>query len=492
MTGGWNMSKLCRPKQGLPHGKRPHNFSSKLVWIVPILILTIGLGAFGANELLKGQLTVTEEQVEKETATSSDDRDRADAPRTTASTRRTPDKLTDEYGDAAKSPAVATAIRKAERQAAYVAKAKEVSDRYEALSHGNWRPGDDPMLAIEYGYVPPGMPPQQAAMLYNTLPNNLKKPHVLEPGSPEWIAKMTGEPMDPETGLPFNLKEQQIQAANQEMLEHHMRQRFGPVYVPPLHRDHNNLAANTSHIANGTPLNVDHQMSLIQAQYGYDGGCGPGSIREMTNSSGTVVYQSSYDAYGRQTQISGAGPAPDFGYAGYYVHQPSGLNFAECRAYSSTLGRWLNRDPIGERGGINLFAYVQNSPINRTDPSGLQGGITIEPVPRLVDPFPNTPGPYTPNPWSGEIPTPWLMPPGQQLPPTRWVLNPDRVNCFVKAERDYETCLETLKHNDAEKKKNPDYKCQDYPKTKQDCEDQYEADKAKCRQLPLKLPAWEI
>jgi len=33
---------------------------------------------------------------------------------------------------------------------------------------------------------------------------------------------------------------------------------------------------------------------------------------------------------------------------------------------------WPNRDPIGERGGLNLYGYVGNSPVNRTDRFGLQ------------------------------------------------------------------------------------------------------------------------
>lgn len=40
------------------------------------------------------------------------------------------------------------------------------------------------------------------------------------------------------------------------------------------------------------------------------------------------------------------------------------------RAYDPGTGRWLNRDPIGEAGGMNLYAYGPNSPINGFDPDG--------------------------------------------------------------------------------------------------------------------------
>ena len=55
--------------------------------------------------------------------------------------------------------------------------------------------------------------------------------------------------------------------------------------------------------------------------------------------------------------------------------------------YDSNLGRWINRDPIQEQDGPNLFAMVSNSPIGSIDPYGEH--ITI-PMPRWPIPRPNS------------------------------------------------------------------------------------------------------
>lgn len=41
------------------------------------------------------------------------------------------------------------------------------------------------------------------------------------------------------------------------------------------------------------------------------------------------------------------------------------------RLYSPSFARWLSRDPIGERGGMDLYAFARNSAISRYDPIGL-------------------------------------------------------------------------------------------------------------------------
>jgi len=109
-----------------------------------------------------------------------------------------------------------------------------------------------------------------------------------------------------------------------------------------------------------------------------------GSIREMTDSSDSIRARYSYDPWGLETEISGD-LAADFGFTGHYFHAPSGLHLALYRAYSADLGRWLSRDPIGETGGLNLYEYVSNDPIEFMDPLGLRvtwwGGTRDDDVP---------------------------------------------------------------------------------------------------------------
>lgn len=44
----------------------------------------------------------------------------------------------------------------------------------------------------------------------------------------------------------------------------------------------------------------------------------------------------------------------------------------EYRNYQPKIGRWTTRDPLGEAGGMNLYAFVGNNPVNWVDPWGLR------------------------------------------------------------------------------------------------------------------------
>jgi RHS repeat-associated protein len=97
-----------------------------------------------------------------------------------------------------------------------------------------------------------------------------------------------------------------------------------------------------------------------------------GSVREMTDTSGAVRARYDYDPYGRRTKVAGD-LAADFGYTGHFMlaSQPD-HTLTLYRLYRSDSGRWNSRDPLAEYAGLNLYAYVRNSPVDHMDPFGLE------------------------------------------------------------------------------------------------------------------------
>jgi hypothetical protein len=63
------------------------------------------------------------------------------------------------------------------------------------------------------------------------------------------------------------------------------------------------------------------------------------------------------------------------------------------RMYDPNLQRWIQRDPIGEQGGINLYQFIGNSPVNRVDPLGLTFLVSATPFPGQEGTY----GPYVLN-----------------------------------------------------------------------------------------------
>jgi RHS repeat-associated protein len=95
-----------------------------------------------------------------------------------------------------------------------------------------------------------------------------------------------------------------------------------------------------------------------------------GSARRVFTAASAPVYD--YDPYGAPLQTTAA--ATDYVWAGMFNQVDAGLYLTPARAYSSTLGRWLSRDPAGEDADPdgNLYVYVGGNTLNRWDPRGLR------------------------------------------------------------------------------------------------------------------------
>jgi RHS repeat-associated protein len=144
-----------------------------------------------------------------------------------------------------------------------------------------------------------------------------------------------------------------------------------------------------------------------------------GSVEQMFDAAGNVRAWYNYDAFGNQTNLAG-NMAADFGFAGYYIDNTSGLYLTLYRAYDPDAGRWLNQDPIQERGGINLYGFVGNNPVNWLDPLGLEPG--------YGNPVSGPNGPVGPSaPTGTSFPVPQAPPPAN-IPGGPWTWSPNPQN----------------------------------------------------------------
>jgi RHS repeat-associated protein len=98
-----------------------------------------------------------------------------------------------------------------------------------------------------------------------------------------------------------------------------------------------------------------------------------------TSSTKTAVYD--YDPFGQPIRVN----EPEAGlnpvrFSSKYTDAETGLCYYGFRYYQPETGRWLSRDPLGERGGKNLYQFCYNDGINWFDYLGwtpVNGGISV-------------------------------------------------------------------------------------------------------------------
>jgi len=109
-------------------------------------------------------------------------------------------------------------------------------------------------------------------------------------------------------------------------------------------------------------------LSSAHAYYHCDGN---GNVTALVDTNGVILARYTYDAYGNIFSLSGPlATANLYRFSSKEWHPASGLVYYGYRFYDPNLQRWLNRDPIGEEGGGNLFCFVGNNALLRFDPSG--------------------------------------------------------------------------------------------------------------------------
>jgi len=95
-----------------------------------------------------------------------------------------------------------------------------------------------------------------------------------------------------------------------------------------------------------------------------------GRPQVVTNASQTVVWSAQNWPFTQSVTVSNSAPL-NLGFPGQYYDQETGLWNNGYRDYDSTLGRYVESDPIGLVGGVNTYAYVEDNPVSGVDLLGL-------------------------------------------------------------------------------------------------------------------------
>lgn len=117
---------------------------------------------------------------------------------------------------------------------------------------------------------------------------------------------------------------------------------------------------------------IDEPLSMEkngQSYYYHQDGLG--SITALTDGVGDLAHRYEYNAYGKITSVLDPNLKQPFIYTGREYDEETGLYYYRARYYDADIGRFISEDPIGLAGGINVYAYVGNNPVNWIDPLGL-------------------------------------------------------------------------------------------------------------------------
>jgi len=171
-------------------------------------------------------------------------------------------------------------------------------------------------------------------------------------------------------------------------------------------------------VPNVVSINNPHPQYVISSYYHSDGN---GNVTLLIQPNGLAVASYEYDPCGNILSMSGmiAG-ANKYRFSSKELNENSGLIYYGRRFYDSNLQRWLNRDPIQELGGYNLYTFISNVSVNSVDAFGLCDNNSG--VPDSLNPKSPPYDPYDPssNNWLRPFDSwPPNMPPPVDQPPSK-------------------------------------------------------------------------
>jgi len=156
------------------------------------------------------------------------------------------------------------------------------------------------------------------------------------------------------------------------------------VFLPVQERDGNNAVTREYTWGLNLGGGIGGLLNVKQAgsdySYLYDG---KGNVSALTDSSQNLVASYRYDVFGKLLKKIGSLDQP-YRFSTKQYDEQTGLIDFGYRFNNPVIGRWMTRDPLGEAGGINLYGFVGNNPVNFYDPYGLSAIGAIKKALKLV------------------------------------------------------------------------------------------------------------
>jgi RHS repeat-associated protein len=145
-------------------------------------------------------------------------------------------------------------------------------------------------------------------------------------------------------------------------------------------------------------LLCESQLSNAQIIHYYRTYDGNGNASEYLTATGAIAAHFEYDPFGNTVVNTDTSNQFAYRFSTKPMAFTTGLYYYGYRYYDPMTGRWPSRDPIGKKGGVNLYGFIKNQGPNLFDYLGLIGGVPDDVLP------PDFVGPSPPEPELPESP----------------------------------------------------------------------------------------
>jgi RHS repeat-associated protein len=94
------------------------------------------------------------------------------------------------------------------------------------------------------------------------------------------------------------------------------------------------------------------------------------NVVAVTSDAGAIMDRINYDPYGEPTLVVDGSTGNPYLFQGRRWDSDADLYYFRNRDYDPELGRFMQRDPLGYVGGMNLYQFVEGRPVQASDPFG--------------------------------------------------------------------------------------------------------------------------